>query len=122
MEKQIAKLKEQVRKLKETIKEMEYQKDKKTIIEALDLNYYVIKRSELVFPRFAKAIKESKYLMAIDALYGLEKVDALMKEGVSFENIARALDEVYLQSVKTRESVPVEDEDKDEDVTYWTTI
>ena len=120
MEKQIAKLKKQVRTLKETIKEMEYQRDKKAITEALDLNYYVIKRSELVFPRFEKAIKESKYLTAIDALYGLEKADALMKEGVSFENIARALDEVYLQSVKMRKSAPAEDED--EDVTYWTTI
>lgn len=120
MEKQIAKLKEQVRELKETIKEMEYQRDKKLISEALDLNYYVIRRSELVFPKFEKAIKESKYLTAIDALYGLEKVDALMKEGVTFENITRALNEAYLQSVKMRESAATEDEY--EGVTCWTTI
>jgi len=121
MEKQVARLRKQVRKLKEIIKEMEYQRDKKALSEALDLDYYVIRRSDnYVFPRFERAIKESKYLMAIDALYGLEKVDALMKEGVAFENVVRALDEVYLQSVKMRESAPAEDED--EGTTYWATV
>lgn len=110
MEKQVAKLKKQVRKLKETIKEMKYQSDKKALSEALDLDYYVIRRSDsYVFPRFERAIKESQYLTAIDALYGLEKVDALMKEGVAFKNIVRALDEIYLQSVKMREQAPVEE-------------
>ena len=121
MKKQVAKLKEQVRTLKETIKEMEYQRDKKALREALYLDYYIIERADsFVFSRFEKAIKELKYLTAIDALYGLEKVDALMREGAKFENIIRALNEVYLQSVKMRESAPAED--NDEDTAYWATI
>lgn len=112
MEQQVAKLKKQVRKLKETIKEMEYQNDKKALFEALDLDYYVIRREDSYrFPKFENAIKESQYLTAIDALYGETKVDKLMKEGATFENIIRALDEIYLQSVEMREPVPAEEDE-----------
>lgn len=112
MEKQVAKLKKQVKKLKETIKELEYQRDKKVLSEALRLDYYLIRRvDDVSFRRFEEAIKESKYLKAIDALYGLEKVDKLMKEGAKFENIIRALDEIYLQSVEMREQASVKEDD-----------
>ena len=110
MEQQVAKLKKQVRKLKETIKELKYQNDKTALSAALDLDYYVIRRSNnYSFTLFEEAIKKSQYLKAIDALYGLSKVDTLMNEGVTFENIIRALDEIYLQSVEMREP-PLEED------------
>lgn len=112
MEEKVAKLKKQVKKLKETIREMEYQRDKKALSDALDLDYYVIRRAgAYTFSRFEQAIKELNYLSAIDALDGISKVDKLLKEGAKFENIIRALDEIYLQSVEMREPEPVEDED-----------
>lgn len=111
MEQQVAKLKRQVRKLKETIEELKYQADKKALSEALSLDYYVIRRQDNYrFTSFEEAIKESQYLTAIDSLFGLTKVDTLMKEGATFENIIRALDEIYLQSVELRESAPVEED------------
>lgn len=115
MEKQVAKLKKQVKKLKETIAEMKYQNDKRALSETLDLDYYLIRRMDsYIFSRFEEAIKESHYLTAIDTLYGLTKVDKLMKEGVTFENIIRALDEIYLQSVGMREPAPVEEAAEEE--------
>ena len=104
---QVAKLEKQVRELKETIKEMEYRRDKRALSEALDLDYYLIRKAdEYRFTRFEEAIKESRYLTAIDALFGLKAVDTLMKEGATFENIIRALDEIYLQGVEMREPAP----------------
>lgn len=115
MEQQVAKLKKQVRKLKETIKEMEYQRDKKALSDALNLDYYLVRREgredNYRFSKFEEAIKESQYLMAIDTLFGLAKVDKLMKEGATFENIIRALDEIYLQGVEMLEPEPVSEED-----------
>ncbi len=112
MEQQVAKLKKQVRKLKETIKELEYDNDKRALSAALDLDYYLIRRMDNYrFERFEEAIKESKYLTAIDALFGIAKVDKLMKEGATFENIIRALDEVYLQGVEMLEPEAVNEED-----------
>lgn len=107
MEQQVARLKRQVRKLKETIREMEYQRDKNALSLELDLDYYLIRQMDNYrFERFEEAIKESQYLTAIDALFGLGKVDKLMKEGATFENIIRALDEIYLQGVDMRAPEP----------------
>lgn len=109
---EVAKLKKQIKKLKETIRELEYQRDKKALIDTLNLDYYIVRRmSDLAFMRFEEAIRESNYLKAIDAVYGLEKVDELLKQGAKFENIIRALDEVYQQSVEARESEPLREED-----------
>ena len=111
MEEQVVKLKRQVKKLKEQIREMKYQIDKKDLSGTLDLDYYVIRREDSYrFIKFEEAIKESNYLKAIDALFGLEKVDKLMKEGATFENIIRALDEIYLESVEMRNPVPDEED------------
>lgn len=113
MEKEVAKLKRQVKKLKATIRELEYQRDKKALSEALNLDYFVIRRmDDYVFRKFEDAIKESKYLTAIRALYGLDKVDELMKEGMKIENIIRALDEIYQQSVEIWEQIPTEEDNQ----------
>lgn len=112
MEQQVAKLKKQVRELKETIKELKYENDKTALSAALDLDYYLIRRMDSYrLERFEEAIKESKYLTAIDALFGVGKVDKLMKEGATFENIIRALDEIYLQGVEMLEPETVNEED-----------